>query len=339
LKPAYRRGGRAGREARVHVCLLSGLAWDVGKTVPGIAAIIPALRMHILRLLAALCLATSLACASSSSSLRSTEASEASTDSRGEGDLRVMTFNIQSGIRGLDGVAEVIRSSAPDIVALQEVDIGSRRAKGMDQPAELARRTGLPYYAHFRTTDIHGGAYGVAILSRFPLESVQQHPLPVQRGDEPRTLAHALLKVNGEELSVYVTHLTRRPFNGAVRVRQSAAIMKVLAEDARPKLLLGDMNDTPDSGPLRLFKRELMDVFALRGEGSAATYPLPVIPNLRIDYVLACQRFMPKSSRVLRVKASDHYPVVAEVTLLEPLKAPAAEVVERPHAEPTTSNQ
>jgi hypothetical protein len=48
---------------------------------------------------------------------------------------------------------------------------------------------------------------------------------------------------------------------------------------------------------------------------------------------------MPKSSRVLRVKASDHYPVVADVTLLEPLKAPAAEVVERPHAAPTTSSQ
>jgi endonuclease/exonuclease/phosphatase family metal-dependent hydrolase len=250
-----------------------------------------------------------------------------------------MTFNIQSAIRGMDGVAEVIRSSAPDIVALQEVDVGSRRSQGLDQTQELARRTGLPYYAHFRTTDIHGGAYGVGILSRFPLESVRQHPLPVHGGDEPRTLAHALLKVNGQEVSVYVTHLTRRPFNGSIRVRQSAAIMKVMEADARPKLLLGDMNDTPDSGSIRLFKRELRDVFALRGEGSADTYPLPVIPNLRIDYVLACEHFMPKSSRVLRVKASDHYPVVADITLLGPVTASGAEVVERPHAEPTTSNQ
>ncbi|HZH76211.1 MAG TPA: endonuclease/exonuclease/phosphatase family protein, partial [Archangium sp.] len=160
-----------------------------------------------------------------------------------------------------------------------------------------------------------------------------------QGADEPRTLGHALLKVNGQEVSVYVTHLTRRPFNGAIRVRQSAAIMKVVQADARPKLLLGDMNDTPDAGSIRLFKRELMDVFALRGEGSADTYPLPVIPDLRIDYVLACEHFMPKSSRVLRVKASDHYPVVADITLLGPVTASGAEVVERPHAEPTTRGQ
>ena len=80
---------------------------------------------------------------------------------------------------------------------------------------------------------------------------------------------------------------------------------------------------------MRLFKRELADVFALRGEGPADTYPLPVIPTLRIDNVLASDRFMPKSSEVLRVKASDHYPLVADLTLFEPAKAPTPEGMER----------
>ncbi|HYO55531.1 MAG TPA: endonuclease/exonuclease/phosphatase family protein [Archangium sp.] len=254
----------------------------------------------------------------------------AAARTRGEGDLRVMTFNIQSALHGLDKVAEVIRSASPDIVALQEVDVGSRRAMGMDQPVELARRTGLPYSAHFRTTDLYGGAYGVALISRFPLESVEQHPLPVDPGAEPRTVARVLMKVHGQEVSVYVTHLTRRPFNDRIRLRQSVAIVKLMEQDPRPKLLMGDMNDTPDAGSLRLLTRELSDVFALRGQGDADTYPLPIIPNLRIDYVLACDHFMPKSSRVLRVKASDHYPVVADLTLLEPMTAPTAEVVQRP---------
>jgi endonuclease/exonuclease/phosphatase family metal-dependent hydrolase len=251
-----------------------------------------------------------------------------------------MTFNIQSGIRGLDKVAETIRSASPDIVALQEVDVNSRRANGLHQPAELAQRTGLPYYAHFRTTALYGGDYGVGIISRFPLESVEQYPLPVEPGTEPRTVARILMRVHGQEVSIYVTHLTRRPFNSDIRMRQSAAIMKLLSADPRPKLLMGDMNDTPDSRSLRLFKRELMDVFALRGQGEAETYPLPVIPNLRIDYVMACDHFMPKSSRVLRVKASDHYPVVADLTLLDATKAPSAEVVRRPPTlEPATSSQ
>nr|AYM53422.1 endonuclease/exonuclease/phosphatase family protein [Melittangium lichenicola] len=290
--------------------------------------------MRIDRLLAGLFLATPLACVSSSSASRPEAAPAASMsqlrsvsavaleDARNEADLRVMTFNIQSGLQGLDKVADVIREAAPDIVALQEVDVGSLRANGLDQPAVLAERTGLPYSAHFRTTSLFGGDYGVAILSRFPLESVEQHPLPVVTGTEPRTVAHATVKVNGQEVSVYVTHLTRRPFNNAIRIRQSAAIMGLLARDARPKLLMGDMNDTPDSSALRLFKRELMDVFAQRGEGSDITYPLPIIPSLRLDYVLASDRFMPRHSKVLNVRASDHYPVVAELTLLAPVPAP-----------------
>ena len=286
--------------------------------------------MRIDRLLAGLCLAMPLACASSSASLheRAPEhASLAREPERAEGTaLKVMTFNIQSGLRGLDKVAEVIRAEAPDIVALQEVDVGSVRGGKKNQPEELSRLTGLPFHHHFRTTTLSGGDYGVALLSRFPVVSVEQHPLPVASGAEPRTVARAVLDVGGQEVSVYVTHLTRRPFNNALRMRQSAAILALMNQDARPKLLMGDLNDTPESGALRLFKRELMDVFAQRGQGPAITYPLPLIPSLRIDYVLACAQFQPRSSRVLRVDASDHYPVVAELSLLGPA-APAPTVV------------
>ncbi len=292
--------------------------------------------MKLVRLLAGLFLAMPIACASSPTlradtapvSLSAPASFAAPVALRSGDDLRVMTFNIQSAHEGLDKVAETIRSASPDIVALQEVDVGSTRAQGMDQSAELARRTGLPYYAHFRTTTLFGGDYGVALISRFPLESVEQHPLPVEPGAEPRTVARVLMTVNGQQVSIYVTHLTRRPFNSDIRMRQSATIMKLLSADPRPKLLMGDMNDTPDARSLRLFKRELVDVFDLRGQGPSDTYPLPIIPNLRIDYVLACDHFLPKSSQVLRVRASDHYPVVADLTLLGPVKAPSVEVVQ-----------
>jgi endonuclease/exonuclease/phosphatase family metal-dependent hydrolase len=293
--------------------------------------------MRIDRLLAGLFLATPIACVSSSSASRPeplpvtapSPAPVATAPVPGEEtDLRVMTFNIQSGLRGIDKVAAVIRDASPDIVALQEVDVRSWRSGGLDQAAVLAERTGLPYFAHFRTTSLFGGDYGVALLSRFPLESVQQHPLPVTMGAEPRTVAHARVKVKGQEVSIYVTHLTRRPFNNDIRVRQSTAIMALMNQDPHPKLLLGDLNDTPESGSLRLFTRELMDVFAQRGEGPDITYPLPLIPSLRLDYVLASDRFMPRHSKVLHVNASDHFPVLAELTLLAPALAPGAPLVQ-----------
>jgi endonuclease/exonuclease/phosphatase family metal-dependent hydrolase len=276
--------------------------------------------MRLLRLLSLLCLSTSLACASSpGAGLPSTRVELEAAAPRGAGELRVMTFNIQSGLRGLERVAEVIRAAQPDIVALQEVDRGSRRAGGLDQAAVLAEQTGLPYHAHFRTTELHGGAYGVALLSRFPLEALAQYPLPVPRGAEPRTLAHALMRVEGREVSVYVTHLIRQPFNGNARMRQSALIAGLLARDARPKLLMGDLNDGPDSRTVRLLRRELTDAFVASGQGPDGTYPLPLpfSPAVRIDYVLTSEAFVPLRSAVLRVGASDHYPVVADVRLRE----------------------
>jgi endonuclease/exonuclease/phosphatase family metal-dependent hydrolase len=288
--------------------------------------------MRLLRILSLLSLSASLACASSSRMGPSAARAELEvTPPRSASELRVMTFNIQSGLRGLDGVAEVIRGASPDIVALQEVDRGSRRAGGLDQAAVLAERTGLTYHAHFRTTDLYGGAYGIALLSRFPLEALAQYPLPVPHGAEPRTVAHALMRVGGREVSVYVTHLIRQPFNGDARMRQSAVIAGLLERDPRPKLLMGDLNDWPDSRTVRLLRRELTDVFAASGQGPDGTYPLPLpfSPAMRIDYVLTCDAFVPLRSTVLRVGASDHYPIVADVRLKE---VPAVARQESEHA-------
>nr|AYM53959.1 endonuclease/exonuclease/phosphatase family protein [Pyxidicoccus sp.] len=276
--------------------------------------------MHLRRLLPILFLMGPLACATGPG-IRPPEA-PVSTVQRKTGELRVMTFNIQSGARGLENVARVIRASVPDVVALQEVDVGSTRAGGLDQVAELSRLTGLPYRAHFRTTELYGGAYGIALLSRFPLESLAQYPLPVPANAEPRTLAHAVLQVDGREVSVYLTHLIRRPFNGDARVRQSALVSRLMSADPRPKLLMGDLNDDPGSRPIRLLRRDLRDVVATTG-GAKGTYPMPLfLPTLRIDYVLACDAFTPVSSRVLRVDVSDHYPVVADLRL-KPEPTPA----------------
>ncbi len=272
--------------------------------------------MRLFRLLPILSLTVVLACASGTHP-PATEVEWEAAALRTPGELRVMTFNIESGARGLDGVAEVIRGARPDIVALQEVDLGSSRAGGLDQTAVLAERAGLPYHAHFRTTDLYGGAYGIALLSRFPLEALEQYPLPVPQGAEPRTVVHALMQVAGREISVYLTHLIRRPFNEEARVRQSALIAALLAKDPRPKLLMGDLNDDPGSHAVRLLSRALTDVAVASGQGLEGTFPLPLpfSPALRIDYVLACDAFVPVRSAVLHVGASDHYPVIADLRL------------------------
>ena len=99
---------------------------------------------------------------------------------------------------------------------------------------------------------------------------------------------------------------------------QTDTISRILAEDLRPKLLLGDFNEFADGTAMAPLRAQLRDVFATVGEGPGGTLPLPLPfrPECRIDYIFACNCFVPRTSHVLRVKASDHFPVVAELELL-----------------------
>ena len=93
-------------------------------------------------------------------------------------EIRVLTYNIHHG----EGRRRQVRSGAdcggdqlprPDIVALQEVDQGTRRASGVDQPAELARLTGMKV-VFGRNIDFEGGGYGTAVLSKLPVRAHEQ---------------------------------------------------------------------------------------------------------------------------------------------------------------------
>ena len=85
--------------------------------------------------------------------------------------VKVMTFNILHGAttRGdfnLDAIARVIIDENPDLVALQEVDFMTKRAKGYDLATELGWRTKMaPLFA--RAMPYDGGEYGEAILSKW----------------------------------------------------------------------------------------------------------------------------------------------------------------------------
>ena len=96
--------------------------------------------------------------------------------------LKFMSYNIRNG-RGIDNVqdlgrvAEIINRTAPDIVALQELDSVTGRMAGRFIPGELGEMTGM--HARFcRAIDYDGGAYGVGLLSRAAPRAGRRLPRP-----------------------------------------------------------------------------------------------------------------------------------------------------------------
>ncbi len=115
--------------------------------------------------------------------------------------LKILTYNIhhanppsKPNVIDVAAIAKVINEQQPDLVALQEIDVHTDRSgKALNQAEEIARLTGMKFY-FARAIDYAGGEYGVAILSKFPMEKMTNNPLPTAEGTggEHRTLATAI---------------------------------------------------------------------------------------------------------------------------------------------------
>ena len=162
-------------------------------------------------------------------------------------DLRVLTYNIKHG-RGNDNVvdlertAAVIRTQKPDIVGLQEVDDRAERSGRVAEAAHLGKLLELKH-AFGRFMDYQGGAYGMAILSRFPIEATEDVRLP--DGNEPRVALSVRVKLpDGQPLTVVNVHFDWVRDDG-FRFAQAEALTKYLDALKTPYVLLGDLTTCP----------------------------------------------------------------------------------------------
>lgn len=153
-------------------------------------------------------------------------------------EIVLANLNIKHGAEGLDNVASAIREVSPDIIGLEEVDVGCERSGYVDEPAELARLAGYDYFAFSKAISLGGGEYGTAILSRYPIENFEV--IALDRGNgEGRSVGHAVINFNGLKLDVLVTHLSYE--DSSARYNQMTAIGAMLEGYGR-YALLGDLN-------------------------------------------------------------------------------------------------
>lgn len=155
-----------------------------------------------------------------------------------ETEIVLATLNIKHGEEGLSKIAEAIMEVSPDIIGLEEADVGCERSGNVDEPAVLAQMSGYPYCAFAKAITLGKGEYGTALLSRYPIESFEVIPLESGNGED-RSVGRAVVSVEGLKLNVLVTHLSYEDRD--VRISQMKTIGKMLKGFYR-YALLGDLN-------------------------------------------------------------------------------------------------
>lgn len=236
--------------------------------------------------------------------------------------LRILCYNIHWAL-GMDGkydvarIAKVIEDAKPDLVALQEVDVGVKRSNRMHEVRMLAEMTGMA--GRFGPTQHYeGGLFGNAVLTRLPILDVEIHPLPyTEATPELQTYPRGAIAVtftapDGKPLRFISTHFQHNVPED--RIAQARAINELFAADGEPlrSILAGDMNAKPEEEPIRILRERWTNA---TDDPPSPTVPV-VNPTSRIDYIFyrPADRFVLKEARVIPEEmASDHRPVFAEL--------------------------
>lgn len=239
--------------------------------------------------------------------------------------LKVVSYNTQSGfaagrkVHDFSAQADEIAKYSPDVVALQEVAIRHPMGKPVDYPAETAKILKMQYVFSEALSLGKNGRYGVAVLSKFPLETVARLKLPVPEKIEPHIAL--IVKVHAPvPFHVVSTHLSYQgEFDGDDngRIEQIRSILAYVADHRLfPILLAGDLNSSPRSGAVQAL-REKFDVFNDSGSGRP-TAETGKYGWMQIDYISGSPHgtFKCRSFKVGDdCTASDHYAVIAELDL------------------------
>ncbi|NOU96921.1 endonuclease [Paenibacillus sp. LMG 31456] len=236
--------------------------------------------------------------------------------------VRVLSYNIHHGV-GEDGrldlkrIADVIKQSEADIIALQEVDKHwSARSEYVDQAQQLAKWLHMEYVfaVNLERSPAEGRTelrqYGVAVLSKYPIHASNHYALPSLAEDsESRGLLEATIRVGDANINVYTVHLALTPEE---RLLQNQTIVEIASKKIEPGIFMGDFNAAPQTSEMRPMFEHYREAF----EGKEKSYTFPVTnPCLQGDYIFYSKNVEVLSSEIIVSEASDHLPPFAVLEL------------------------
>jgi len=258
--------------------------------------------------------------------------------------FKVMSYNIRlfnyfegNGVENSEKkILALVRSQQPDIVCFQELFLNG---DANDKDQEIKKAMGGRYYSHIKFFGRgRNKFYGIATYSRFPI---------VGKGDiiHPGSASLSIftdIAVGNDTFRIFNNHLQsfrlKRVESSFVeelvdsddkqtlneirtvsrslkegfkrRAIQAQVVKSYINRSPFPVIVAGDFNDTPVSYSYRKIRKGLNDAFVKSGYGAGFTYRGNYPPN-RIDYILFGNSLRSTNFSIIRVKYSDHYPVMA----------------------------
>lgn len=273
-------------------------------------------------------------------------------DKKDLGAIRVVSWNVarfiellkndNEGSRTRIKMMELLKEQNADVLCLQEFQT-SDHPDYYNNIEFIKKELGFPYF--FFTYDEDGDRlfYSSIIFSRFRI--IDSGRIRYPRPTLPDVLIHADIKVYDDTLRIYTTHLQSLQFRksdyeklgkikriedsilhnsrtiasklkwGSIRRSVQANIIRQVLDDSPfPVLFCADLNDVPNSYTYFAVRGTMQDAFLKKGFGIGRTYS-SLSPTLRIDYIFADARFRIHQYNRIVKKYSDHYMLVADVSL------------------------
>ena len=245
-------------------------------------------------------------------------------------------FENKNGTTSEKKVLEFLKTQKPDILCLQEFFLSG---KPEQEEAEVNTELGGNYYFHIKILGSGKNRfYGIATFSKYPIIRKGEiiHPgtsslsiytdVLIQKDTfrifnnhlqsfrlrrMERSFIEELIVSENKETIDEVKSLSVSLKKGFVmRARQAKAVKEQINRSPYPVIVAGDFNDTPVSYAYRKIRKGLNDSFVNSGYGAGFTYKGNYPPN-RIDYILYDNALINRYFEIIKVRYSDHYPIVA----------------------------
>jgi endonuclease/exonuclease/phosphatase family metal-dependent hydrolase len=232
-------------------------------------------------------------------------------------------------------VIDFLKAQKPDILCLQEFFINGNPSQ---RESSVRAALGGKYFTHLKV--IGSGKnryYGIITFSKFPIISKGEiiHPrssslsiftdIVIEKDTfrifnnhlqsfrlkkMERSFLEEMTSPDDKETLDEIRKISGRLKQGFIRRSYQSQVVKAQIDHSPyPVIVTGDFNDTPLSYSYRKIQKGLNDSFVSSGSGAGFTYKGNYPPN-RIDYILYDNALESRSFEILKVKYSDHYPIV-----------------------------